>query len=126
MTINPVSETELYILEYLWSVNEPKSFAELLQYFTTEGQKDWKKQTLNTFLLRLTQKGYLHIDHRNHRRIYSPTISHEEYQQQYAHQIIDKSFNSSLLSFVSAFTGDQKISAEEKNELLDYLKGLQV
>lgn len=120
----PISATELSILQYLWEKNEPQSFAQLLEYFTTVGGKEWKKQTLNTFLLRLTKKGYLKVEAGEHKRLYFPSLTSEEYYHQYARQVVNEYFDSSLTSFLCAFTGKQKISAEEKEELLNYLKGL--
>ena len=121
---NIISNTELCVLQYFWKSNEPQSFSQIFEYFNTTGGKDWKKQTLNTFLLRLTNKGYLKKEYQNHKHLYSPTITLEEYNHQYARQVVDESFHSSLTSFISAFTGNQKISAEEKEELMEYLKGL--
>ena len=125
MSIDPtLSDTELYIMEYLWTLHEPQSFAQLLQHFTEEEHKDWKKQTLNTFLLRLKKKGFITTTAPSFRRLYAPAITKEAYHHQYARQIVDNSFDSSITSFLSAFTGGQEITEEEKNELLDYLKGL--
>ena len=119
-----ISETEFLILNYLWSQSEPKTFSQIMEHFNSCEKKDWKKQTLNTFLLRLTKKGYLIADKNAGRALYSPSISSEEYHQQYARQILDESFGSSLFNFISAFTGNKKLSKNEKEELLEYLKGL--
>lgn len=119
-----LSETELYIMNYLWTVHEPQTFSQLLQHFTETDGRDWKKQTLNTFLLRLKKKGYLTVSVSGVHRQYAPSVTKEAYQTQYAHQIVDHDFGSSLTSFISAFTGGEKITEEEKRELMDYLKGL--
>ena len=119
-----LSQNELFILEFLWAQNEPQGFSSILQYYNEKTQKDWKKQTLNTFLLHLTQKGYLTLSSTGTRRLYAPSITKEEYQQTYAREIVKTSFDSSLTTFISAFTGGQKITQQERDELLDYLKGL--
>ena len=119
-----LSDTELYIMEYLWSLSEPQTFSQLLHHFTVDDHKDWKKQTLNTFLLRLTKKGFITTTAPSFRRLYAPAMTKEAYHHQYARQVVDNSFGSSITSFLSAFTGGQKITEEEKNELMDYLKGL--
>ena len=62
---NIISNTELCVLQYFWKSNEPQSFSQIFEYFNTTGGKDWKKQTLNTFLLRLTKKGYLKKEYQN-------------------------------------------------------------
>ena len=48
-----LSDTELMIMEYLWSQNTPKTFSEIKAFFEATTNKNWKKQSLSTFLLRL-------------------------------------------------------------------------
>ena len=66
---NVLSNTEFYILQYLWSLETPTTFAEIMVHFTEEG-KTWKKQTVNTFLSRMIQKGYLKSDKKKVRELY--------------------------------------------------------
>jgi predicted transcriptional regulator len=111
-------------LQYLWSQEEPRNFSQLLTHFNEVAGKNWKKQTLNTFLLRLRKKGFVEAKPVGTKICYIPTISSEEYYHRYARQIVDNSFDSSLKSFVCAFSGNQKISPQEKDELMEFLKGL--
>ena len=45
-----LSKTEYRIMEYFWSTGGKYTFGELMKYFNEEEDKNWKKQTLNTFL----------------------------------------------------------------------------
>lgn len=119
-----LSDTELMIMEYLWSQNTPKTFSEIKAFFEATTNKNWKKQTLSTFLLRLVKKEALYANHQEAKVTYYPALSSEEYYQQYTSQIIQTSFHGSLTSFISAFTGNKKLSASDKEELMDFLKGL--
>ena len=62
MVRNAMSATEFYILQYLWTRETPATFSEIMVHFNEEEKKAWKKQTVNTFLSRLAQKGFLNID----------------------------------------------------------------
>lgn len=119
-----LSDTELMIMEYLWSQNTPKTFSEIKAFFEATTNKNWKKQTLSTFLLRLVKKEALYANHQEAKVTYYPALSSEEYYQQYTSQIIQTSFHGSLTSFISAFTENKKLSASDKEELMDFLKGL--
>ena len=70
MVQNAMSATEFYILKYLWSRETPATFSEIMTHFNEEEKKEWKKQTVNTFLTRLAQKGFLNIDKSGKRAIY--------------------------------------------------------
>lgn len=119
-----ISESELLILEFLWSKETPQSFSDIMFYFSTQGNKTWKKQTVNTFLIRLSQKGYLKADKSSRKTYYIPIFSKEEYYCQYAHKILDTFFHGSLIDFMSVFAGSQKLSASEKKELIDFIETL--
>ena len=58
-----LSQNELFILEFLWAQNEPQGFSSILQYYNEKTQKDWKKQTMSTYLTRLQKAGFLKTDH---------------------------------------------------------------
>lgn len=121
---NDISDTGFLILEYLWSRENPARFSEIMDYCNNVKGKDWKKQTINTFLTRLAQKGFITVDKRYTRALYSPTLTEEEYYQRQAQKMVEESYNGSIKNFLSAFTGNRKLTNKEKNELLDYIERL--
>ena len=124
MVQNAMSATEFYILKYLWSRETPATFSEIMPHFNEEEKKEWKKQTVNTFLTRLAQKGFLNIDKSGKRAIYIPSVSRKKYYEDYAQQIIEDSYEGSLKNFVCAFTENHKLTSNEKEELLTYIHSL--
>lgn len=124
MVQNAMSATEFYILKYLWSRETPATFSEIMTHFNEEEKKEWKKQTVNTFLTRLARKGFLNIDKSGKRAIYIPSVSRKKYYEDYAQQIIEDSYEGSLKNFVCAFTENHKLTSNEKEELLTYIHSL--
>lgn len=118
-----LNENELFILQYLWE-NGPKTFADIMQEINYVLKKDWKKQTINTYLLRLKKKGYLGATKKDNRATYFPTITSDEYYEKYAKNIINTTFNGSLKQFISCFSGGKHINDAEKKELIEYIKDL--
>lgn len=106
---NVLSNTEFYILQYLWSLETPTTFAEIMVHFTEEG-KTWKKQTVNTFLSRMIQKGYLKSDKtKGPRAVYSPVFTKKEFHEKYAKDIVEDYYDNSILEFVRAYTAGHKL-----------------
>lgn len=124
MVHNAMSATEFYILKYLWSRETPATFSEIMTHFNEEEKKEWKKQTVNTFLTRLAQKGFLNIDKSGKRAIYIPSVSKKKYYEDYAQQIIEDSYEGSLKNFICAFTENHKLTSNEKEKLLTYVRSL--
>lgn len=119
-----ISGAELEIMEYLWKRDEKCTFAELLDYFNENRQKDWCKQTLNTNILRLKKRGLLTKEKNSGKAVYYPTITEVRYEQMCAEEILEESYGGRISNFIMAFTGNSKITEKEKEELLDYIDQL--
>lgn len=113
-----ISGVELEIMKYLWK-EEKATFAELLNYFNEMKEKEWCKQTLNTHLLRLKNRGLLTKDKR--RTIYSPTVNAARYDQMCAEEVLKESYGGTLFNFLAALAGNNITDAEE-TELIDLIK----
>ena len=124
MVRNAMSATDFYILQYLWTRETPATFAEIMVHFNEVEKKAWKKQTVNTFLSRLSQKGFLNIDKSGKRAIYIPSVSSKKFYENYAKEIVDDSYEGSLKNFICAFTKGRKLTGAEKEDLLAYIQTL--
>ena len=124
MVRNAMSAKEFYILQYLWTRETPATFSEIMVIFNEEEKKAWKKQTVNTFLSRLAQKGFLNIDKSGKRAIYIPSVTSKKFYENYAQEIVKDSYNGAIKDFIAAFTAGNKLSAAEKAELLSYIQTL--
>lgn len=116
-----MSDTELEIMEVLWREGA-MTLMELLAYFQQNRQRDWKKQTLATFLSRLTEKGLLCWEMTGRRtRRFKPALTPEEYEQSRARGILDQLYQGSLTNFVAALYGSGQMKEEDLQQLQDWL-----
>lgn len=117
-----LSSTEYEIMEYLWSVDNPVLFKDILIYFNSVQNKKWKKQTLGTYLKILQNKNLIMVDMFSPKYKYKAVYSKEQYMHDYAVEICKKSFDNSIGKFVAAFSGNEKLDLKSVEELRDYLK----
>ena len=116
-----LSDTELEIMEMIWSSKCPIYFNQILDFFNNNG-KDWKKQTLHTHLSRLIEKGALDCKNEGRKKAYFPKLTREQLTQRYAKSFLNNAFNGSLNLFLSDLTGNKKdCTQEELDELRDFL-----
>lgn len=118
-----VSETEREILEYLWENPQGVLSREMLEYFNEKKQKDWKKQTLNTFLLRLAEKGLIEGKAQGVKKIYQAVYDAKEYEAKKAESILENNYGGSVRNFVMALTGGEKIDKAMADDLRKMLEG---
>lgn len=112
-----MSETEQEVMEKLWDQGEGARQAQLLALFEEEGRA-WKRQTLNTFLSRLEEKGLV----KKENRIVTPVYSREEYYLKQMKSAIDHMYGGKLSNFLVAFTKENSISPQEAEELVRILE----
>lgn len=88
-----------------------------LEHFNKVEGKDWKKQTLNTFFIRMIQKGALKSERKETYCLYSPIYKREEYEQMRAQNLLNTMYGGKLKNFILALSGGKKISKEDAAEL---------
>ncbi len=117
-----VSGSEREILEYLWENPQGMKSRDMLEYFNTNKGKDWKKQTLNTFLLRLKDKGLISNEKINGKKIYHAVYNETEYETKKAEKVLDVFYGGSVSNFIMALSGGEKIDEKMAQELRALLK----
>lgn len=115
-----VSDSEMEVMKMLWRQKEGIKQSQLLDLFTKEG-KEWKRQTLNTFLSRLETKGLVIRE----RGLVRAAVEEEEYNFSQAQNAIDNMYGGKLSNFVAAFIRRNAVNKEDLEELNVYLKELE-
>lgn len=101
-----MSEAEMEVMEKLWGSGRGIRQSQLLTILEADG-KTWKRQTLNTFLSRLENKGLV----KRENRLVEPVYSREEYANIQVKATIDRMYGGKLSDFIAAFV---KENAGEK------------
>lgn len=112
-----VSNAEQEVMEKLWDQQESIKQSQLLALFEADG-KEWKRQTLNTFLSRLEDKGLVKRENRMVKAVYS----REEYNYIQMKAAIDHMYEGRLSKFVAAFSKKNAINESEAQELIKILE----
>lgn len=114
--LQQLSDTEVQIMNIIWEKDRPIKSNELLTIFSNEMGKEWKSQTISTFLSRLVDKGLLSVTKEGRANVYSAAMSLKEFEKRKAQGILDKMYNGSVKNFLSTLY-DDKLTSEELDEL---------
>ncbi len=103
-------DAEYKFLSIIWDL-EPINSTELSKIcFQKLG---WKKSTTYTVLRKLSERGIL----KNADTIVSALINKEKVQKYESESLLEKSFDNSLPTFLSAFLKDKKLTEKEAEEI---------
>ena len=117
-----MSQSESLIMDFLWKNDGGKGFSEIMEYLNGELHKNWKKQTINTFIRHLIDKGLISADTSQKSRRYSAALTPAEYARGKADKILADFYDGSVEVFLSALTGGKKLSQELVDELDKMMK----
>ena len=109
-------------MDYLLNQVDGKTFGDITEYLNNNCQKDWKKQTINTFITRLTEKGLIISQNSVKKRVYYPAMSYVEYKQGEAKDFLSEFYGGSMKTLLSAFSGGGKLDEDTARELREMLE----
>ncbi|EGG35824.1 BlaI/MecI/CopY family transcriptional regulator [Paenibacillus sp. HGF5] len=114
--VQKLSDTEMELMEVIWESTPPVTSTELLALFAQRG-REWKAQTMSTFLSRLVDKGALTATRDGRTNKYTPRISPEDYKLMEAQHVLDGLYQGSVKNLISALYDGEKLSDEDIAEL---------
>ncbi len=83
--------------------------------------KNWKKQTLNTFLSRLIDKGLLERKKEETKAYYGAALTKAEFKQRKAKAILEECYEGKISHFIAALTGNNAITKVDEKELIAHI-----
>ena len=110
MDVPKIHEGEYRFCLIMWE-HEPVTAAELVKL--CQEQLGWKRTTTYTVIKRLGEKGVLQNDNGT----VTSLVSKDQVQAAELDELVEKTFEGSLPSFVAAFTRHRKLSDREIDQL---------
>ncbi|MFV0518021.1 MAG: BlaI/MecI/CopY family transcriptional regulator [Aminipila sp.] len=116
-------EAQLEVMIAIWDAENPVARNEIQKRLP---ENRWKTTTLNTFLNRLSQSGFLKVEHKGKEYVYSPLITKEEYMAFAGKSILKNLYSNSIKMFVASVCSSNDMTEKEVKDLqmlLTKLKG---
>ena len=112
-----LSETEMQVMQIIWASGHPMTSGELLDIFARLKDKEWKGQTIATFLARMVEKGVLISTKQGRANIYEPRISPEEYKSLEAKSLLEKMYEGSVKNFLTTLYDGKELTKDEMSDI---------
>ena len=119
MKILSPAQTEIMLA--IWEAGKPLKRSELQELMT---EREWKTPTINTFLSKLVENGFLEIEHERRDYVYHAVISKKEYLEYESSIRMKKLYGNSIENVLSAFCPNDTVTDKEIEEIEHYLKKL--
>lgn len=119
--IRRLPDSELEVMLVIWHAREPVTRPELDEKLREKG---WAVTTINTYLTRLLEKGFLACERQGKCNRYTPLIDEQEYLDCESRTFLEKLCGNSVKNFVASAIRNQKLEDAEIDELQRYLDAL--
>lgn len=119
-----LTDCEVLVMKVIWHSEEALSIQEIMGAVNATYDKDWKVQTVSTFLSKMVKKGYLDMQRKGRYFFYYPLVTEEEYGDREIKKCVELWSDGKIDGLLAAFTRTHKLTEEERKrigEMLDEL-----
>ena len=109
-----ISEAEFEVMKVIWKY-APISTNEVTEKLTQT--TDWSPKTIQTMLKRLVTKKALTYENQSRVFVYTPLVPETEYIRQESNSFLNKYYNGNIVSMLTSYLEDDKLSKTELDTL---------
>lgn len=109
-----ISEAEFEVMKVIWKY-APISTNEVTERLTQT--TDWSPKTIQTMLKRLVTKKALTYEKQSRVFVYTPLVPETEYIRQESNSFLNKYYNGNIVSMLTSYLEDDKLSKTELDTL---------
>ena len=109
-----ISEAEFEVMKVIWKY-APISTNEVTEKLTQT--TDWSPKTIQTMLKRLVTKKALTYEKQSRVFVYTPLVPETEYIRQESTSFLNKYYNGNIVSMLTSYLEDDKLSKTELDTL---------
>ena len=109
-----ISEAEFEVMKVIWKY-APISTNEVTEKLTQT--TDWSPKTIQTMMKRLVTKKALTYEKQSRVFVYTPLVPETEYIRQESNSFLNKYYNGNIVSMLTSYLEDDKLSKTELDTL---------
>ena len=117
MNTKQLTAAETIVMKCIWDADHEMSLAEIVKNANEDYGKDWKPQTVSTYLAKLCQKDDIRMKRTGRMITYEILISEEDYKSEQAREFVSFWNGGSIKQFLTAFYKDEPATKEDISEL---------
>ena len=111
-------DAELAVMQAIWSRGGEVSRSDIEGALAPHG---WSATTVNTYLTRLCDKGFLTSRREGRNNLYTPLVSKDKYLEFESRSVLKRLYGGSLGSFMAALNAEKPLEQCEIDELRQFL-----
>lgn len=117
--IENLTESEEIVMKAVWDCRNEPGFQDVLEVVTTVYGKDWRSQTVPTFLAKLVRKGYLKLKRNGKIYTYKVVVKEDAYKRKLYRQHVSFWNHNDMAEFIAEMLNNNDITQEELEKIAE-------
>ncbi len=113
---------EELVMKTIWDASEELSLTEIMQRVNDKYHKEWKPQTVSTFLARIVDKGHLRSYRQGRVFFYQILVPLEEYRGQQAKEFVEFWHHNNADEFLRSLMAARELRVKETARIRRLIK----
>lgn len=114
---NKITDCEQLVMKIVWRSEEDLCLMEIVDRVNVAFDKDWKPQTVSTFLGRLVKKGFVTMYRRGRQFYYHIVIAEKEYGERMIEECVDFWSDGDVSKLLVSLHSKRKLQKNEVDNL---------
>lgn len=118
--IETLPEAELIVMQTIWSLEEPVGTGKIIA--SLEEKKEWSRSTIQVFLGRLEERGFLKCERSGRLKMYSASIREDEYRTRQTKNFLENMYENSCGKLIASLVQTKMMSKEDLKDIMKILE----
>ena len=119
MALAKLTESEEIVMKSVWDSEKEPVLSDVVERVNSIYEKNWKPQTVSTFLAKLVQKRYLELQREGKIYSYKILVSETDYKRKLYLQHVHFWYHNDMKEFVMSMIENGDLSREALDKLTD-------
>ena len=124
MKLEKLTDCEELVMKTVWDAEEELSLMEVMSRVNEKYKKNWKPQTVSTFLARLVKKGYLRHYRQGRVFFYQILVPLDTYKGQLTNDYVNFWNHSNADEFLCALAEERPLREDEVERIQKLIGGM--
>lgn len=124
MKLEKLTDCEELVMKTVWDAEEELSLMEVMSRVNEKYKKNWKPQTVSTFLARLVKKGYLRHYRQGRVFFYQILVPLDTYKGQLTNDYVNFWNHSNADEFLCALAEERPLREDEVERIQKLINGM--
>ena len=119
--LTPIEEMVLMVI---WDFDEKPHLSDIVKGINERYGKDWRPQTISTYLAHLVRKGYLSFERKGRVFLYTPLVDKKSFCKQQLKNMYEYYGNYSFVDFFRIFQDAGLVTDKDVAEMKNMLRNM--